>query len=139
MLNCCVARRLWLAEELNKDKWKQDEKRIARWSQELKTFEEEFGRVEPMEGVLAQIQALFASQQVRLGAIAMRAKWDELAKLNEETMSQYNANDGLTKIQVSLYEAKRLDRMAELNRSSNDLLRDMCKELLGDVHPGLKK
>ncbi len=138
-INVCLERRLWLVQERNKPKGKQDEKRINETWQDLKKSEDDYGKIEPLEGVLTQIHALFTSKTVRRGADAMQKKWAELEKLNEESTDAWIANVTWTKSQRDSCDGSRDRIMGELNRMETCLLRDMGRELLGEVYPTAKK
>jgi hypothetical protein len=62
VLNSLLKQHLLLAHENNKRKSEQDEKRITGWSLAVDKLWEEFGRVETIEGILSQIEILYASK-----------------------------------------------------------------------------
>lgn len=120
---------LWRAEEKNKPDSERSEKNISRWTDEIARLQEEYPKVEPVDGILAQIEALFSSNDVRKRAASLRKKWLEFEQLTRQTNRQYNIDESLTAKQIETAENSRRRILNDVESLKDELIQKMGEEL----------
>jgi hypothetical protein len=119
----------WEAGEINKSAGQKREGLIKDWRAERQRLQTEQWKMEPLDGVLAQIAVIFSSKETRTKADDMKKKWSEFESLMYTINDAYNKKESLTAEEIRDYEAKSNGIVSELNALSRDLIDEMGKEI----------
>ena len=128
ILNSRILHTFWVAEQHNKSEQQQNKEAIKNWSGQLQRLEQEYTNADILDGVLAQVEALF-TKQTRDAASNMRAKFSELEQLAQQVIQEYNPTEHLTaERMVAIGKAKSL-----LLRDLDVLYKDLSKKIGSDL------
>lgn len=130
ILNSWLAHVLQLAEEKNEQAHRKDSKKIKILESKVAWLHDEYSKVEPVDGILAQVDGAF-SGDARTTAQTMAKKWESLENLMRDVNKKYNVTKSMSQQEIAQADSLRTTTVQELETLKGTLLRQMGEEIRG--------
>lgn len=129
IVNSWLTHILWVAEEKNEKNTRSNV--IKKWEEEIKRLQHKYESSEPLEGMLKQIQVMFACQTLRNSAQILYEKWQEFTQLHHTVNRDYNDGEKIIASDAKQYESKRKELLKQLERRKDIVIEGMSYEMAG--------
>lgn len=130
VLNRWLVHVLWIAEERNKPSSKRDTNKIKSWASEIVRLQDEYLKAEPLDGVLLQIEGIFAAD-ARATAQNMKKKWKSFEDMMRNVNTKYNVAESLISEDIAEFDKARRAAVQELEVLQSKLLTQMGEDIRG--------